>query len=495
MAAPGVAVPGSVVAIGSQTSPAGAQGVAGINAVTTTTAGFTVPAVGSTVSVTVVDASWIVVGQMVYVDQAGGGPGLSGVLQVQNKTGNTLTLLNPQPAPAIPLASSASSGLLAQTSGNTTDFVDGTNACQNLVSAVQPTIWSARLRSFNAIGSPTFGVDQRLNGNVTGIGGFVCDRWSVGGALAANCTTARVGQTTPGILYAAGTSFRLSLYCISVTLNTQKTSLAAADALYIQQTVEGIQFRELMSDAHSLTLAVQSTVAPLTFCICLRDNANAWSLTKQCTISTANVWTFITLPNLPVWTPSGSFSFTPGTVAYQCFVTLAAGTNQQGSIDSWKSTGQIGSATQDNFCAKPVNSVFYLGFVQHEPGPLCTTAIDCPFSQNYDDCLRYFTKSYNYEIIIGTVDTGNRMQFIASNATTASGQATFPKPMAKRPTLTVYSDASGAINNVRDPDGGGVDRAASNLIFSTKHFIQLTMGTASAVNNRMTFHYTADTGW
>ena len=65
---------------------------------------------------------------MLYVDQAGGGVGLSGVLQVTAKAGNTLTLLNPQPAPAIPLASSAGSGLLARTSGTATDFIGGDNA-------------------------------------------------------------------------------------------------------------------------------------------------------------------------------------------------------------------------------------------------------------------------------------------------------------------------------------------------------------------------------
>jgi hypothetical protein len=92
--------PGSTGATG-PTGPTGIQGAQGPpgNAATTVSAGFTVPAVGSTVVVTVVDASWIVVGQMVYVDQAGGGPGQAGALQVTAKTGNQITLLNPTPPP------------------------------------------------------------------------------------------------------------------------------------------------------------------------------------------------------------------------------------------------------------------------------------------------------------------------------------------------------------------------------------------------------------
>jgi hypothetical protein len=70
---------------------------------------------------------------MVYVDQAGGGAGQAGALQVIGKTGNQVTLLNPTPPPAIPLASSSQAGLLAQLSGQSTDYVGGDNACHALV--------------------------------------------------------------------------------------------------------------------------------------------------------------------------------------------------------------------------------------------------------------------------------------------------------------------------------------------------------------------------
>src|SRR4029077_7860842 len=79
-------------------------------------------------------------------------------------------------------ASASTAGLLKQLSGNTTDFVDVTNTCQNLVTAIQPTIWSARLRSFNAIGNPTFEVSQRNAGNSVSnpsSGAFVIDRWQI----------------------------------------------------------------------------------------------------------------------------------------------------------------------------------------------------------------------------------------------------------------------------------------------------------------------------
>jgi hypothetical protein len=116
---------------GGATGPPGPTGPTGENAFTTTTTGFTVPAVGATVNVTVADASWAVVNEMVYVLGAGGS-GLAGVLQITAISGNTLTLLNPTPAPAIPLADNTQSGLLRQVSGNVTDYVGGDNNCHAL---------------------------------------------------------------------------------------------------------------------------------------------------------------------------------------------------------------------------------------------------------------------------------------------------------------------------------------------------------------------------
>jgi phage baseplate assembly protein W len=76
----------------------GTPGLPGVNAYTVTvTSSFVVPVVGASVVVNVADASWIVIGQLIYIDTAGGGIGLAGALQVTAKSGNTLTLLNPVP--------------------------------------------------------------------------------------------------------------------------------------------------------------------------------------------------------------------------------------------------------------------------------------------------------------------------------------------------------------------------------------------------------------
>jgi hypothetical protein len=70
------------------------SGPPGANAFTTFTSTFTVPPVGQTVVVSVEDASWMVNGQYLYVESAGGGSGLPGTMQVTAISGNHVTLLN-----------------------------------------------------------------------------------------------------------------------------------------------------------------------------------------------------------------------------------------------------------------------------------------------------------------------------------------------------------------------------------------------------------------
>jgi hypothetical protein len=403
----------------------------------------------------------------------------------------------------IVLAGTSTAGLLKQLSGNTTDFVDGTNTCQNLAGAVQPTIWSARLRSFNAVGNSTFEVDQRNVGGVvtsppTGI--FIVDRWFKGGS---GTYTVNMRQNVPsggpGIPYLPGTNFRLSASWFQVVLTAQEASLAAGDSLCIRQIPEGIRLRELIGDVHSVSVLAACTVAPLTFAVALRDAAATptRSLIKLCTITTANTWTLFTLPNLPVWPAAGTFNVTPGNQGYDLAITLACGsTNTAAAPDTWQTGNFISAPGVSNFCAQAVNSVFYLGFVQHEPGPLCTTLIDYPFTQNYDACLRYFTKSYSYGVKPGTVDqTGCHTGFNQASQNPYYWYLPFKKVMAKTPTIVGYSTVTGAINNIRNASAGADVATTGVSLAGDSAFTGFSIASPPASLWGHQFHYTADVGW
>ena len=94
----GPANPGTVVPSGSLFTPGGAAGPTGGNAWALSSGSFTVPAIGATANITLVDASWVAVGETVYVAGADGAGGAA-ALQVTAKAGNVVTLLNPSTGP------------------------------------------------------------------------------------------------------------------------------------------------------------------------------------------------------------------------------------------------------------------------------------------------------------------------------------------------------------------------------------------------------------
>src|SRR4029077_9398218 len=69
-------------------------GNTGSPAFTITSADFIVPAIGASVVVTLQDASWVTIGQMVVVQTAGGSPTNAYSFKVIAKSGNQVTLLN-----------------------------------------------------------------------------------------------------------------------------------------------------------------------------------------------------------------------------------------------------------------------------------------------------------------------------------------------------------------------------------------------------------------
>lgn len=145
-------VPGTVVQSGAEVSPGGDKGPiggpgptgptgpqgligpAGVNAFTLSVADFTVPPLNGTVDVDIQVADWVVVGQMVVVQTAGGSATNAASLKCIAKVGNRITLQN-VPAgnlptiPTIPLADITQNGLLRKVSGNASDYVGGDNLC------------------------------------------------------------------------------------------------------------------------------------------------------------------------------------------------------------------------------------------------------------------------------------------------------------------------------------------------------------------------------
>jgi hypothetical protein len=277
-------------------------------------------------------------------------------------------------------------------------------------------------------------------------------------------------------------------------LTTAEAALAAGDYLRILQVIEGPNWRELQNDVHSLQVLVRSSVAGLAFGAALQDPTAAHSLTNIFTIPSANVWTLLPMPNLVLW-PAGTFVNTPGSAGYQILFTLACGSTFMSPANgTWQNGNFVGALGQSNFANSPVNSTFDIAYVSHEPGALCSNPpMDLPFTRNYDDCLRYLQKTYNYAVAPGAIGNG-RTWAVTSAVNFAIGNSAFIKPMAKAPTVTIYNTSTGTAGSVRDAAATDHSGAGAGAITETG-FDNISFTTATAGAGYIRANYVADTGW
>jgi hypothetical protein len=307
-------------------------------------------------------------------------------------------------------------------------------------------------------------VDQRNVGTTLtnpASGAFVLDRYQL---IRAGTFAINVGQNnTAPFAVLPGTNFVISSKWFRVVLTTAQATLGSGDQLHFQHFVEGPLTREISGDVSSISVLVRSSVANLSFSLSLRDNPTTKSIVKLANIPSANTWTLISLASLPAF-PAGNFTWSPGAVGYLFDFCLASGSTLIApAADTWQSGTFVGAPGMSNFAASPVNSTFDIAFVHHEPGPVCSTLIDKPFSGangNLDECLRYYCKSYPYTVRAGSVNSLGTVSASMPASQNVWCPVRFMKTMAKAPTVATYSDVTGAVGAVRDVSAG-VDRGVA----------------------------------
>lgn len=110
-----------------------------------------------------------------------------------------------------------------------------------------------------------------------------------------------------------------------------------------------------------------------------------------------------------------------------------------------------------------VDDLMHLADVQLNVGPVCLPYMPRSFADELHRCMRYYQKSYAYATAPGTItQTGNRYSIAASSYTFYDAMIAFLVPMAKTPSVTAYSTATGAANNVYREGIGDVAATTSD---------------------------------
>jgi len=229
------------------------------------------------------------------------------------------------------------------------------------------------------------------------------------------------------------------------------------------------------------------------FCIYLQDSGRANSYVIP-VAPVANTLTVFTFPNIPVWPSSMAFANQPGTTGYILGFCFGAGSTYNTATPNQWVTGDQRVANNLNSLATVGNSWGFYA-VQHEPGPVCSPFIDKPFDRNLDECLRYYCKSYDYSVAPGTVSSPGMIYHLIVGGANPILPISFPKIMAKTPTMTGYNGNTGAVNALYDATATTSRAIAAAQVVGVRGFGGFSTTTQNASNANYQWHFTADTGW
>jgi hypothetical protein len=297
---------------------------------------------------------------------------------------------------------------------------------------------------------------------------YTLDRWEL------TNTSSAVATVTQQADAPSNNEFRYS-YRYAVT--TADTSIAAGDALAIQQRIEGFNARDLIGKTFTVSFWVRSSKTG-THCVAFRNIGTNRSYVVEYTISATNTWEqkSISLPSGLI--TAGTWDWTNGTGLIASWA-LAAGTTFQTTAGAWQTGNFLATSNQVN-CLDTVGNIFAITGVQLEVGSFATEFDHRPFSAELAMCQRYYEQSYEPGAVGTATSVGALQNYNASGATnTAALQVIFKVQKRATPTVTSYSTQSGASGQIRD--GSGADRTATVQYVSTSgaHITNSAAGNAA----------------
>ena len=338
-------------------------------------------------------------------------------------------------------------------------------------------------------------IDQRnVGASVVTSAAYTLDRYYVGEDSDGTISVQQVSDAPEGFTNS-----------IKFTVGTADASLAATQYAYFRQGVEGYNFADCnfgTANAKTVTVSfwVKSSVTGL-FSGNLASTGHDRCYGYSFTINSANTWEYKTA-TIPGDT-TGTWNKTNSVGVWLHFC-LASGSTYLQSAGAWAAGTYLGTTGSTNLMATSGNT-FQVTGVQLERGSTASSFEYRSFGTELALCQRYYTKSYNHDVVPGTA-TQVGMEVAgyqgASGLGGAYGNVKFPVKMRTTPgTINIWDGAGTATTASSYTYGAaGSGQAISNggawwgsgTPFNTSHsgfFMKPTSSQASAWNY---VHYTAD---
>jgi hypothetical protein len=274
-------------------------------------------------------------------------------------------------------------------------------------------------------------------------------------------------------------------YAYRVTVATQDATTNAGDFGAVFMKIAADEMISFLHREFTISFWVRSSVTGTYAFACSNHGGNQQYI-KTFTIDSANTWErkSITVPVQSSGT--GTWNYTTGT-GLACRWVLTSGTDFHGTDDAWQTPADFTTASQTNLF-ETLNATFDITGIQMDLGPTALPLRYVSFDETMRRCLRYYQKSYDYDVALAAVTEVGAERFKA-HTTAHNGSVRFLIPMRDNPTIVAYETSAGATGNWRDTTAG------ANRVFSTSSIGMhgFSYSLASTVDgNVVAGHWTAD---
>jgi hypothetical protein len=262
----------------------------------------------------------------------------------------------------------------------------------------------------------------------------------------------------------------------------------------VEQRIEGYDaqvFKLGEAAAGQMTLGfwVMSSVTG-TFCVSFGNADRSRTYVAEYTINQANIWEeksiSIACDLQGTWGKGNGI----GLEVAWC---VQAGTNLQGTGDTWSGSNFYATVNQVNGFATP-NDIFRLARVQLTRGLVADEFAFQKFADVLARCERYYQKSYSVESAPGTITDFGRYRMtqngFPSGVFTTGVPVRLHGQMRASPTAVVYSPTTGGANLV---DMQGNEQVTPNAVEQgrTHLYVQATQGAATTAT-QVSLQFAAD---
>jgi len=281
-------------------------------------------------------------------------------------------------------------------------------------------------------------------------------------------------------------------YSQKLDCTTADASLGASDRIRMMQRIEGNTLQSLKfgtSNAESITISfwVRSNKTG-TYSWSANNDQNTKLISASYTIDSANTWEKKTLTFAGTDSPSIGID---NTSFLQCSWWLGTGSTYSGGTyrSTWTTLANSDEAAgQTVNLADNTDNEWLITGVQLEADTSASDFEFIPYDVNLQRCQRYYQKSYNIGTTAGTATSDGIMLGIRGNGAFA-GATRLPVVMRTAPTLTIYSNTTGASGKVRNAETGSDETASTNSVSDNSFNAQ---GTTAGISNVYQYQYVAE---